>query len=87
MIIPSMSQLINQTQLLFDIPVSRYIQVITPINGIREYFLMNAKIARSTALSQNMIKEILGVAASIKLIFPAVRSSLALKSKLNMSVK
>ncbi len=28
----------NHAQLLFVMPVSKYIQVISPINGIREYF-------------------------------------------------
>ncbi len=75
-----MSQPINHTQLLLDMPVSRYIQVITPMRGIREYFFMKANTANSTALNQNMINEILGIARSIKLFLPLLYSSLLLKS-------
>ena len=60
----------NQAQLLLVIPVRRYIQVISPIKGIREYFLMNVTILNIIADNQKMMSDILGVAASIKLIFP-----------------
>ena len=66
------SQPRNHAQLLFVIPVSRYLQVINPISGISEYFFIKDKRERNSALPQKMINEILGVAASIKLIFPFV---------------
>ena len=72
MINPMPSHARNHAQLLFVIPVNRYIQVIRPINGINEYFLMKVSTLNNTALIQNIIKEIFGVAASIKLIFPLV---------------
>ena len=77
----------NHAQLLFVIPVSKYIQVINPISGIKEYFLINVITLSAMALSQNIINEILGVARSIKLIFPSAYSLFELKSKLNISVK
>ena len=77
----------NHTQLLLLIPVSRYIQVITPIKGIREYFFIKAIRAKTKALIQNMINEIFGMAISINDLSPLVYSSLALKSKLKRSEK
>ena len=66
------SQLRNHAQLLFVMPVNKYIQVIRPINGISEYFFIKVITLRKIALSQKKIREILGVAASIKLIFPFI---------------
>ena len=62
----------NQTQLLLVIPVSKYKQVTTPINGISEYFLITVRIERRIQIIQKIIKDILGVARSIKLDFPLI---------------
>ena len=51
-------------------PVSKYMQVIKPINGINEYFFIKEKIARAIALNQKIINDKLGVATSIKLFLP-----------------
>ena len=65
-------QPVNQIQLAFVMPVSRYIQVITPINGISENFFINANIESNTAQNQNMISETFGVARSIKVFLPEI---------------
>jgi hypothetical protein len=87
MISPNPSQPRNQAQLLFVIPVNRYKQVVTPINGIREYFLTKARIARMIADNQKTISDIFGVARSIYVTLFAARSASAEKSKLKMSGK
>lgn len=66
-----MSQPINQAQLFFVMPVSRYMQVMRPIIGISEYFLNRVTTDNTRALNQNMMSVILGVAKSMKLSFPA----------------
>ena len=72
MIKPTPNQPRNQAQLLFVIPVNRYRQVVTPINGISEYFFITVAIARMKQMIQKIIMEIFGVARSIKLALPAL---------------
>ena len=55
MISPSPSQPRNHAQLLFVIPVNRYKQVVTPISGMREYFLTKASILKMIQMIQKMI--------------------------------
>ena len=69
---PNKSQPRNQAQLLFVIPVSRYRHVVTPINGISEYFLRILNAPRRMQIVQNMIIEIFGVARSINVDLPAL---------------
>ena len=76
MINPSPSQPKNQAQLLFVIPVSRYKQVVTPMRGIKEYFLTSVTIPNTIADNQKMIREILGTARSIKLTLLAANEGM-----------
>ena len=69
---PISSQAKNHAQLLLVIPVSKYKQVINPINGIKEYFFTNDNIDSATAVNQKIMRDILGVARSIKLLFPLI---------------
>ena len=68
---PITSQLKNHAQLLLDIPVNKYKHVLTPNNGIKEYFLIKVSNASNTQVNQKTINEICGVATSIYVAFPA----------------
>src|SRR5574343_43330 len=66
---PTANQPKNHAQLFFVIPVSKYIQVVRPSKGISEKRRKKVNTAMIKQNIQKRIREIWGVAASIKLIF------------------
>ena len=62
------SQPPNQAQFMAVIPVSKYKQVTSPINGINDQFLINVPIARIKQIIQKIIADTLYVKVAVSVL-------------------